>query len=363
MSLLLNSDNTVRVTLKRLHVDAQGAQEPECLSFWNHYLTKFEFKDEHWIVDAEFRPEQGSRSRIDRGIRFLAEGDEIIVLCWIEAKGSDSNAKKKEAEQQALRACQVTLKSHRWQSFIYALTTAKTTAQAWTYERGETEMQPLWDGGYVEANSSNATQLRKAFQRMKSFPPTPIARAAASHVTTDSSKAFPGPVAAQITSGGYGNPPDTSNYSQYTTQPAQISSDSYRSNTIYSRPNPLIPQTANVQTTSAQITSAQSASHGKTYHTALPARPSHGNVATDSATHSAPLFPRKPSLEGYTKVPIVKMATKDGKEMLVYRVKGKLCEFKDYARATKDGNDILYTTKGDKLYVYVEDIKDERPKK
>jgi hypothetical protein len=46
-------------------------------------------------VSAEFRPEQGSRSRIDRGIRYLAEGDEIIVLCWIEAKGSVSMLRRK----------------------------------------------------------------------------------------------------------------------------------------------------------------------------------------------------------------------------------------------------------------------------
>lgn len=105
----------------------------------------------------------------DRGVRFLTTGNEIIVLCWHEAKGSTSPSAIKECEEQALDACKRSLESHSWQRYVYALTTAKTTAKAWVYERGDEELTALFEEEYIEANSNEGYKISKSFQRMKTL--------------------------------------------------------------------------------------------------------------------------------------------------------------------------------------------------
>jgi hypothetical protein len=172
MSLLFDPDNKPRPTLTALWKVAQtkGAGEPEALSFWQHLLARHEFKEEYWIIDAEIRPEPQSRSRIDRGIRFLTTRDEIIVLCWIEGKGDDSNAARKECEEQARLACQRNLDSHQWQETIYAFTTLGTKGKAWIYTVDHPVLLPMHDEDYIEAHSNEGHQLRTCFARMKAFP-------------------------------------------------------------------------------------------------------------------------------------------------------------------------------------------------
>jgi hypothetical protein len=114
MSLLYDPDNSPRKTLAVLWqaAHAKEAQEAESLSFWQHLFSKHEFKEDYWICDAEIRPAPGSRKRVDRGIRFVSTGQELIVLCWHEAKDKESPSAIKECETQALRACQDNLQSH-----------------------------------------------------------------------------------------------------------------------------------------------------------------------------------------------------------------------------------------------------------
>jgi hypothetical protein len=176
MSLLFDLKGQPKPTLTALWREAHkgGGQEAEALSFWQHYLSKHEFKEEHWICDAEIRPQPGSQSRIDRGVRFLGKDGEIIVLCWLEAKGGTSPSEKSNCEKQALNACITSLKDHPWQRHVYALTTAKTEAKAWTYERGDPELTALFDDSYVEANSSEGYKISKSLQKMKSLPPAEV---------------------------------------------------------------------------------------------------------------------------------------------------------------------------------------------
>ena len=216
MSLLLDSDNKPRPTLTALWKAAHSkeAGEPEALSFWQHLLAKHEFKEEHWIIDAEIRPEPHSRSRIDRGIRFLTTGNEIIVLCWIEGKGDDSRTATKECEEQARLACQRNLASHPWQKTIFAFTTLVTKGKAWIYDVDHRVLNPMHDEDYIEANSSEGVQLRKCFVRMKSFPPAAPAGAPNSNVgsqphfgqITSIASLSPGQVLASDRPQTYSNP-------------------------------------------------------------------------------------------------------------------------------------------------------------
>ena len=177
MSLLIGPNNQPLLTLTALWKAAHesSAGEPEALSFWQHYISKHEFKDEHWICDAEIRPQPGSRRRVDSGVRFLSTGNEILVLCWLEAKGSTAAGDISECEEQALRACKENLESHPWQKHIFALTTARTTAKAWMFERGDDEMKPIFPDRYIEANSSDGIQIKKCFERMKALIPATVA--------------------------------------------------------------------------------------------------------------------------------------------------------------------------------------------
>ena len=163
-------------TLAALWRDAHSKEggEPEACSFWQHVLSKHYFKEEHFICDAEIRPEPGSRRRIDRGVRFVGTDGVVIVLLWLEAKGDSSNPSLRAAEQQALDACKRNLNSHN-QAFIYALTTGKTCAKAWTYEKGDPNLAPLDSDSYIEANSSDGGIISKWFERMRKFSPAAMA--------------------------------------------------------------------------------------------------------------------------------------------------------------------------------------------
>lgn len=195
MSLLYGPNGKARVTLAALWRDAHKSEagEPEALSFWQHYLVRHEFLEDHWVCDAEIRPEPLSRSRIDRGIRYLAEGNEIIVLCWIEGKGKNSKAAMREVEEQARLACKRYLDSHSWQDSIYAFTTILTMGKAWTYTRDEGVLTSMHDDDYIEANSNEGYKLSKCFARMKSFPPTPPAEAPNSSIANQPNFAAPNP--------------------------------------------------------------------------------------------------------------------------------------------------------------------------
>ncbi|KIW28863.1 uncharacterized protein PV07_04726 [Cladophialophora immunda] len=177
MSLLMSPDGTFRAVLFELWKAAhtKDAQEPESLSFWQHLLSKYEFKEDFWICDAEIRPTADSRRRIDRGIRFIEpNAREIVVLCWLEAKGVDTAEATRQSEAQALDACKLTLDNHPWQGHVYALTTTRTKAKAWMYERGDEYMIPLHEEDYIEAHSSEGIKLRSAFERMKLITPAPV---------------------------------------------------------------------------------------------------------------------------------------------------------------------------------------------
>ena len=152
-----------------------GLRKPSVYLFGNTIFPKHEFPEEYWICDAEIRPEPGSQRRVDRGVRFLSTTNEIVVLCWHEAKGGISPRDIRECEQQALDACKKSLATHPWQRHVFALTTARTTAKAWIYERGDAELAPLFEDEYIEANSNEGYKISKSFQKMKTLIPAEVA--------------------------------------------------------------------------------------------------------------------------------------------------------------------------------------------
>lgn len=169
MSLLCDTDGKSRTTLQVLWREAHTAvaSEPESRSFWRHLIAKHEFPEECWVCDAGMRTAPGSGKRVDQGVRFIDSSQEFMVFQWVEGKGDIREAAKEEAEEEALRACRDYLESHKSQTSIYALTTVKTEAKAWIYHRDEAGLQSLHDEHYIEANSSEGTQLRHVFMTMK----------------------------------------------------------------------------------------------------------------------------------------------------------------------------------------------------
>ncbi|KIW20626.1 hypothetical protein PV08_01201 [Exophiala spinifera] len=159
MSLLVDSNNRPRHTLRALWDVAQmeDASEWEVLSFWRYLLSKHAFEEEYWIVD--------------HGIRYVEQGNEnrIAVLLWHEAKRGESMSEQKECEDQALQACQEYLQRHAWQTELYAMTTLRTKAKIWSYDKIAQVLVALYDDHYVEANSSEGIQLKMCFERTKTY--------------------------------------------------------------------------------------------------------------------------------------------------------------------------------------------------
>lgn len=187
------------------------------------------------------------------------------------------------------------LQSHAWQQSVYAFTTAKTKGKAWSYSKGESELVPLFDRGYVEANSNEGNRLRKCFERMKSFPPANVLGAPNSNIASQphavrTRAAAPAPNPGQIS---------------HATTPAQ------------SR-NPIFPR---------------------------------AETTTDSRTQT--IIPSS-GTDGFTQV----VATRDpreGKPGLVYKVGGRWVEMGSLHQGQRNGKKTL-ESREKSLWVYVDDV-------
>jgi hypothetical protein len=96
---------------------------------------------------------------------------ELGALCFNELKWHDAGPfDVKACEAQALDACQRYLDCED-QAHVYAMTMFGTKARFWLYEKGDQHLSPLAAAGarygYTEANSSEAIQITKAFERIK----------------------------------------------------------------------------------------------------------------------------------------------------------------------------------------------------
>ncbi|KIW09665.1 hypothetical protein PV08_12080 [Exophiala spinifera] len=308
MSLLFDPDNKPRLVLTALWNAAheKGAGEPEALSFWQHLLAKHEFQEDYFIIDAELRPEPGSRRRVDRGIRYMTTNHQLVVLTFIEAKGLASDGAKKEAERQALQDCKDYIRSHSWQDQIYALTILRTAAKAWIYN--SEGFNPLHDDHYIEANSSEGKQLRKAFERMKSFPPAKIAGAPDLHVAARPT--FPQPTTSSTS---YANP----------IFPRNETSNAYRQTTTTAYGNPV--------------------SFG------APTPQAYG-YSPHQATTSESVKP----WEGFSHV-VAKKNKTPGKNGILYKAQGVWVEANDCRSGEEDGKRVIYS-KEKRIWAFVDEV-------
>lgn len=307
MSLLFGPDGKPRITLTALWKAAQAkdAQEADVVPFWQHLLARFEFGEEYWVVDAEMKPEPTSRRRVDRGVRFFSTDKEFVVLLWIEAKKGESEAERKLCEKQALQACRETLASHKWQPEIYALTTLKTKAKAWSYAAGSEELVPMHDAHYIEAHSNEGYKLSKCFERMKKFAPVAAAAAPELHV----------PTAPAYSRTAYGAA------TQHYHPPTAYSS------TAYGAPSPTVPSSAQ--------------------YVSNPIFPRDSRTQT---AHSESLDP----WTGYTEV-VARRDPRPGEKGLLYGVKEGWKAFGPYVLKTKENKRVFCST-DKKLWVYEENI-------
>jgi hypothetical protein len=83
MSLLYDG-TTLRpaMTQPRKEANAQNAHENATVVFWNHYLSKYEFPGEDWVIARESDPALQSLRRIDLVAKYVI----ISVLCFGELK-------------------------------------------------------------------------------------------------------------------------------------------------------------------------------------------------------------------------------------------------------------------------------------
>jgi hypothetical protein len=179
MSLLYNG-TTLRPALTQLwkEASAQHAHENAAVAFWNHYLSKYEFPGEDWIIAPESDPALQSLRRVDLVVKFVDSTPIIRVLCFGELKRHGAPpADMKECETQALDACRRHLQTHN-QSFVYAMTMWGTRARLWLHEQGDAHLTPLFGSPaigdkskYIEENSNEGQDLARGFQRMKILPP------------------------------------------------------------------------------------------------------------------------------------------------------------------------------------------------
>ena len=328
MSLLFNPDKTTRKTLFALwkHAHAKGAGEPETLSFWQHLLAKHEFSEEYWIIDAEIRPEPGSRSRVDRGIRYMSTDRQILVLTFIEAKGASMESARKECERQALNACQAYLQSHSWQKEIYAMTILVTTAMMWTYQQGSERLVPLHDNHYIEANSSEGAQLRKCFEKMRKFSHAQIADAPNLHIATQPN--LPPARASEVTTTAWPSFPASGMSNSNPIFPRHQESGSYEQTAITPTYGDLSLNRSSAAQTSGrygQIThGAETTGRGKHWR--------------DSFTHVT-----------------AKQDKRQGKNGILYKVTGGWGEASDCRRGEKDGKKVIFSQEK-KVWTFLDDI-------
>lgn len=328
MSLLFNPDKTTRKTLLALwkHAHAKGAGEPETLSFWQHLLARHEFSEEYWIIDAEIRPEPGSRSRVDRGIRYMSTDDQLLVLTFIEAKGVSMESARKESERQALNACQAYLRSHSWQKEIYAMTILVTTAKVWTYQQGSKRLEPMHDDHYIEANSSEGSQLRKCFERMKKFTHARVADAPNLHVATQPN--LPPARASEVTT---------------TALPSFAASGTGYSNPIFPRdqaPGSYEQTTITPTYGDLSLNRSSGAQTSGSYR-----QITYGAKTTESGKHW---------LDSFTHV-TAKQDKRQGKNGILYKVTGGWGEASDCRQGEKNSKKVIFSEEK-KVWAFLDDI-------
>jgi hypothetical protein len=179
MSLLTNA------YLRVLYSDAQSSTyEHHSISFWGYLLSKVYFAEQFFYVDPQkpASPDDPLR-RVDEQVKYFENGTlKTRILCFHEGKKTEASANAVQSvEGQAFEACATYCQSNNNITHVYALTTIGTFARTWKYSHATKKLEPLFGSAgllnlaaYVDADSSQATQLDKSFKHMKQFPPSAV---------------------------------------------------------------------------------------------------------------------------------------------------------------------------------------------
>lgn len=169
--------------LNTLWTEAQrnASNEWAAVAVWNQLWNKHIFWEKEWIITPESPSEGSGRRQVDVTIRYLGGDRKLAVLAFHKAKPLDAGPQDiQDAEHQAVEACIRYLgKAENTDlSFVYAVTSFGTKGRAWQYNRGMDYLTPLFGSNslaecrdYIDLHSSEATQLRAAFNLMKSIKP------------------------------------------------------------------------------------------------------------------------------------------------------------------------------------------------
>ncbi|KIW21940.1 uncharacterized protein PV07_12652 [Cladophialophora immunda] len=163
-------------------VQQKGSRENVAVNFWLHLYAKYVFAEKEWIIAVEDAPSELEPSkRGDLKVQYLGDAGFELLLHQELKRREATKRDLEEVEHQAFSDCISYLAAHEEVSMAYAVTSFGTRARMWTCAREATYLEPLFGSEelaepsqYIEAHSSEATELRKGYDHMKRF--SPVAR-------------------------------------------------------------------------------------------------------------------------------------------------------------------------------------------
>lgn len=163
----------------------KSAEEHDAVSFWSYAFRRY-FHEKHFFYDTQKPASQlDPRRRVDGTMTYMEKNTiKPMVLFFHEAKkAGQTDSQVEDVEGQAFEACGTYLQFNSHLTHVYAVTTIGTEARFWKYSLDGP--QNLIDGqpsgtrkAYIDAKSTNSTQLVKGIDHMKQFPPSAFATAA-----------------------------------------------------------------------------------------------------------------------------------------------------------------------------------------
>lgn len=155
---------------------AQPSDEWAAVSLWTQLWNKHLFPETDWVISQQPPSEGNDRRRVHLTIKYLGGDSGNLTILAFHEKISDARPRDiEELENQASDTCRRYLEKHRDVQFVYAVTSFGTKGRAWCFDRDGDCLVPLFGsnrfaqcGEYIDLHSSEAGELKKAVETMRS---------------------------------------------------------------------------------------------------------------------------------------------------------------------------------------------------
>lgn len=185
MATLINTTE-----LRVLYDEAEsGKHEAYSTRFFNYFFQKVVFRDEptFWISSEQPPTDDTSdRRRVDLVVNYFDQGYTARVLCFTEAKRGQSHGKAIEVNEEQLMHAASTYCETFQLPYVHVMSTYGAKARFFSYRLEEDSFQMMLAGDnalnvadkseYLDPDTpKGASYWTRAFERMKRYPPTPVA--------------------------------------------------------------------------------------------------------------------------------------------------------------------------------------------